>query len=205
MHSEEHKTHYRHKARKFLPFFKKNLLTRFKYWKLSLFVVLVFAAYYLFSIPSVDGFVKSLGDFSYIGAFIGGLMFSFGFTTPFAIGFFVNLAPSNIYATALIGGAGALISDLLIFRIIRFSFQDEFDALKKEHLFKEFSELINHTIGKKIKSYLALAFAGFLIASPLPDEAGITILAGVTRIKEWQIGVISFVFNSIGILVFLLV
>ncbi len=195
---------YSAKAKKFSHFFKKNILTRFKYRKLSLFVLLLIAAYFIFSIPQVDLFVSSLGEFSYLGAFFGGLLFSFGFTTPFAIGFFLNLAPANIFTTAIIGGAGALISDLLIFRVIRFSFADEFNRLKRENLFKEFSSLINHTIGKKIKSYLALAFAGFLIASPLPDEAGITILAGVTKIKEWEIGVISFVFNTIGILILLM-
>src|SRR3989344_289257 len=79
----------------------------------------------------VQSIVISLGELSYLGIFIAGLFFSFGFTTPFAIGFFLTVGAENIFIAALIGGCGALISDILIFKLIRFSFMDEFKRLEK--------------------------------------------------------------------------
>jgi uncharacterized membrane protein YdjX (TVP38/TMEM64 family) len=47
------------------------------------------------------------------------------------------------------------------------------------------------------------AFAGILIASPLPDEAGVIMLAGLTKIKTWALAIISIILNTIGILIML--
>jgi len=46
-------------------------------------------------------------------------------------------------------------------------------------------------------------FAGLFIASPLPDEAGVIILAGPTKLSTKALSVISFILNSLGILVIL--
>lgn len=178
-------------------------LFNFKYPKLLGLVIAIVLAYYLFSNSAVGGFVGHLGNWSYFGVFIAGMLFSFGFTAPFAAGFFITLNPESIWIIGLIGGIGAMVSDLLIFKFIRFSFNDEFNRLKREGASREIENMVNKTVGNKIRIYMTYAFAGILIASPLPDEAGVIMLAGLTRIRAGVLAVVGFILNTIGILILL--
>jgi hypothetical protein len=178
---------------------------RFKYPKLTLLILISIIAYGMFSNPDVAGAVASLGNLSYLGVLIAGMFFSFGFITPIAVGFFVTAAPGNILLAAIIGGLGATLSDLLIFIFFRFSFKEEFARLSKTTAIKELSTLMDKELGHKIKVYFMYAFAGLIIASPLPDEAGVLMLSGLSKIKASRLAIISFIFNTLGILVMLLI
>lgn len=175
----------------------------FDYPKLFILVFCIALAYILFRQPVVYGFLSGLNSLSYLGIFIAGMMFSFGFTAPFAVGFFITLQPSNIYFAAILGGCGALISDLTIFRFIRFSFMEEFERLKKTKTVRSVEGMIERRLGLRLTNYLLYAFAGFAIASPLPDELGVIMLAGLSKIKQSVLAIISIILNSLGILVIL--
>jgi uncharacterized membrane protein YdjX (TVP38/TMEM64 family) len=170
-----------------------------------LLVLAIILAYILFRNPTIQDFISHLGTLNYLGIFIAGMLFAFGFTAPFSVGFFISLNPSNIWIAGIIGGLGALISDLIIFSTIKISFEDEFKRLRNSKIVVKLTRLIERNLTKKIKVYLMYAFAGILIASPLPDEAGITMLAGFTKIKVKALAVISYVLNTIGILVILFI
>ena len=176
---------------------------KFHYPKLALFCLALVVAYLLFSRTAISATVSQLGTLSYFGIFLGGIMFAYGFTAPFAVGFFITANPQNIWLAGIIGGIGAMLSDLFIFGFVKLSFKDEFDKLKNTGLAKELNFLTTAAFGEKIKSYLTYVLAGFLIASPLPDEAGITLLAGLTKIKPANLAVISFLLNTAGIIVLL--
>lgn len=178
-------------------------LSDFNYPKLAILVLMIILAYKIFSNPAVQAWASQLGGLGYLGMFIAGIMFSFGFTSPFAAGFFITLNPENIWLAGVIGGAGALVGDMTIFSIIRFTFMDEFRRLEKTMVIKEARDLIEKTLGHKIRVYLLYALAGIFIASPLPDEAGVTMLAGLTHIKARVLATISFALNTVGILVLL--
>lgn len=178
-------------------------LFKFRYPKTIGMIIAVILAYIIFSNPAVEEFISGLGNLGYIGVFIGGLFFTFGFTTPFAVGFFITLDPANIWLAGILGGMGALIGDLLIFQFIRMSFMDEFGRLKKTKLIKSTEKLANGFLNHHLKTYLVYAFAGIIIASPLPDEIGVAMLAGFTKLKAWKLALISFVMNALGILVLL--
>jgi len=92
---------------------------------------------------------------------------------------------------------------LHIFSFIRVSFEDEFNKLRKTKLIRSIGKVIEKSLGKKLKAYLMYIFAGFIIASPLPDEIGVIMLAGLTRINARILAVLSFILNTIGILVLL--
>ena len=192
-----------------LTFLNKNRkmkrLFKFKYPKLTLLVLFSVAACYIFSSPTVKIFIESLNSFSYLGCFIAGIFFTFGFSTPFSIGFFAVANPDDIYLAAIIGGFGALIADLLIFKIIRFTFMDEFRRLKKTKPIKGINHILSTRLLLKIKRYLLYAFAGIIIASPLPDELGVSMLAGLTKIRIHTLAIISFIMNSLGILIILII
>jgi len=182
-----------------------RLIFHFPYRKLLVLAILAIIAYIIFRNPEVQVFVSSLGKLEYMGIFIAGMLFTFGFTTPFAVGFFVILNPVNPFLVAIIGGVGALFGDLLIFSIIRFSFIDEFKRLEKTRIIKGIRKEIKLHFSHKARLYLLYTLAGLIIASPLPDEAGVIMLAGLTNIKIKVMVLISFVFNSLGILIICLI
>ncbi|MBS3075563.1 hypothetical protein J4429_03830 [Candidatus Pacearchaeota archaeon] len=192
--------------------FEKNLAHRlfkfmhhFHYPKITLLIILIISAYYIFKNPSINAFVTGLNSWSYIGIFIAGMLFSFGFTTPFAIGFFIVLNPENIFLFGALAGFGALISDFFMFKFIRFSFTDEFERLEHTKLIKKISNSIEKNLGHKISVYLLYIFVGIIIASPLPDEVGVMMIAGVTKIKPIIFALISLICNTIGITLLLLI
>jgi len=180
-------------------------LFKFKYPKLLLLILLSVLAYHIFSNDAVQNYVANLDGLGYLGIFVAGMCFSFGFSTPFAIGFFVISQPDNILLAALIGGAGALVSDLFIFKLIRFSFMDEFKRLEKTDAIRTINKPLNSRWIHRIKIYLLYIFAGIVIASPLPDELGVSMLAGLSKIKTHVLAIISFIMNSFGIFLMLLI
>jgi len=166
---------------------------------------MIFLAYVAFKDPSITNYLSKLGlSAGYILIFIAGMLFSFGFTAPFAVGFFIVLQPQNLYLAVLLGGLGALTSDLLIFNLIKVSFMDEFEQLKKEKTMKRLNNLANKTLENHIRLYLLYFIAGFAIASPLPDEFGVMMIAGLTKIKQSIFSIISFTLNSLGIFLIIL-
>ncbi|MEM0465724.1 MAG: hypothetical protein QXW97_03430 [Candidatus Pacearchaeota archaeon] len=181
----------------------KKFIFKFKYPKILILGIIIIIAYYIFRIEAVSNYLSNLGNWGYIGIFIGGLLFSFGFTSPFSVGLFLLINPSNIWIAGIIGGFGALISDMLIYKLIKISFMDEFKRLKKTKAVRDIEKLIQQSFGKKIKVYLLYSLAGLLIASPLPDELGIIMIAGITKINFKNLAIISFLLNTIGILIIL--
>ncbi|MEM2956544.1 MAG: hypothetical protein QW041_03160 [Candidatus Pacearchaeota archaeon] len=167
----------------------------FKYPKLSGFVLAVIIAYVMFSNPNVSKFIANLGELGYLGAFIAGIFYTFGFSSPFSAGFFIDLNPSNVVLAGILGGLGAFSGDMFIFRFAKKYFREEFEMLGKNKIIK--------SIGKRMSNFVLYIFAAILIASPLPDEAGITMLAGISKIKFYLIASMSIIFNTLGIFILL--
>ncbi len=178
---------------------------KIKYPKLFLLLLIIIFSYWFFSKQEVSNFIKSLGSLGYFSVFISGMLFSFGFTAPIATGFFLVIGKQNIILSALIGGIGAMISDLLIFRFIKTSFKEEFQKLGKEKFNLKIKKVSEKIISKQIKIYLTYIFAGIILASPLPDEIGVTLLSGITEIKEKILLILGFLLNTLGIFIILLV
>jgi len=176
-----------------------------KYPKLALFVILIVITYFVFKIPSVSQFVSNLSfdSLGYFGIFIAGVLFSLGFTAPFAVGFFLILNPSNLWLAAIVGGLGSLVSDLSIFEFDKLSFADEFKKINKSKLSKKLNLLIKNLLGKKASIYFTYFIACIFIASPLPDELGVTMIEGLTKINVKIFILISFILHVLGMLIIL--
>lgn len=174
---------------------------RYKYPKLTALASVIILAYIVFKqVDVVGNLFSGMGGLNSLGVFISGMLYSFGLTSPFSTGFFLTLHTNHIIATGIIGGIGAMISGLCVFKFIRFSFKGELMLLKEEKLFKKIRELTDKIIPRKIKRFLVIILGLILIASPLPDETGLMILAGATNIKSRFMAVISFILNTIGII-----
>lgn len=191
---KEHSPSAVHKAKK---------LFAFKYPKFFFLVLSILLAYYVFSRPEISALLSGLDKGSYLGIFIAGIFFAFGFSAPFATGFLIVAQPENLFFAAILGGFGALVSDMFIFKSIKFSFMDEFGKIKKTKLANKIREIAFKKKHILIKHYFLYVLAGILIATPLPDEFGVSMLAGLTTINEKKLAIISFLLNSLGIFLIL--
>ena len=182
-----------------------KLLRKIKHPKLTTFAVVIVIAYIIFSGETVKNFFGQLGFSSYFGALMAGSLYAFGFTSPIATGIFLTMNPPNIFLAAFLGGIGALLVDILIYKFTSLSFKDEFEDLRKTNAIKSTKRIIKKKFGRKILKYLNYLLAVLIIGSPLPDEAGITILAGFSKIKLTELIIISYLCNTAGIFVILLI
>ena len=125
---------------------KRTKLFTNKYPKIILFILVTILSIYLFNNELFSEFVSTLDQFVFLGEFIGGILFAFGLTAPIAVAIFLKFNPQNIFISALIGGAGVVVADLLIFKFIKVSFEDEFEKLKKERPFLFMKKQINTSL-----------------------------------------------------------
>lgn len=131
------------------------------------------------------------------GSFVAGMFFTSVFTAAPATVVLTEIAQINsVIWVALFGGAGALIGDLIIFRFIKNRLSEDILYLLK----KSKSERLISIFRLRIFRW-SMAFLGALvIASPLPDELGLAML-GFSKMKISLFIPISFLLNSLGILV----
>jgi len=166
-----------------------------RYKNTTLLLVSLSLFFFLSSTHWLDSSISSLGTSGYIGAFIVGMLFVSIFTVaPAAVVLFHLADTLHPLEIAVIAGAGAMLSDYIIFRKLRGGLFDELAPL--------FNRLTTHKVTKLFYTpYFAwlLPFIGALIiASPGPDEIGIGLM-GVSKIKPWQFLLITFALNSTGI------
>lgn len=183
----------------------QRILSKIQYPKIILLILSIGLSYALFRADFFLIVANTLNSYGYFSMFLAGFLFAYGFTAPFAVGFFASLAPEiNIGLGALLSGVGAFFGDILIFQFIRTSFQDEFDKLKLSKIFMWLREKFDKHFKEEAKKYTLWVIAGFLIASPLPDEFGVSLLSGFTKINEKIFAIISYSLNTLGIFLILL-
>lgn len=175
---------------------------KIRYPKFILLILTFILAYFIFKESKFLPFHNFLISLNYLGTFLAGIFFTYGFTAAPATALLLILAKEqNIFLASIIAGFGALIGDLIIFKIIRSSFKDEIKKLSKEKIVVKFNRIIPDIV----KKYFIPVTAGFIIASPLPDEIGISLLATSRIISTKRFSLISYLLNTIGILIILII
>jgi len=147
-------------------------------------------------------FNESLISLGYIGTFLAGMLYAYGFTsTPATVILLILAGEQNIFLAGLIGGTGALLSDLIIYLFVRNMFADEIERLQSRSIFFRQGSNKQKNAAKK---YLLLAAGGFLVASPLPAEIGVTLIASVKDLSVRKFLVIAYLLHTTGIFAILL-
>jgi len=158
-------------------------------------IVSLFFSYAILTSQYVHNLVLNLGDFGYLGSFIVGMLFTYALTTiPATVGLFLLGENLNPILIALIGAGGAVLSDYIIYRFVKDSFLKEIES---------FSPRVKNMIRKLRKSPILKSFipliAGFIIASPLPDELA-AALFGIMKFQPKRFLAYAYFFNFLGIL-----
>lgn len=171
-------------------------LKRWKYKNLSFFLISLLFAFFIFRNEAVHGHLQHLGNLGYIGAFLSGILFVSTFTVSSSIIILLILAETlSPIEIGIVAGAGAVVGDIVIFRFVKNDLAREMKQLyhvfdRKHHLKKVF-----HT---KYFSWTLPVVGALLIASPLPDELGVSLM-GLSKLHTSQFLIVSFLLNSLGI------
>ncbi len=175
---------------------------KYKNWKyknttllvISFIVLLIFA-----DMPVVKNTINSISSLGNLGVFFTGIFFVSIFTVAPATVILFSLAQKFSPASvALFAGLGAVVGDYLIFRFL------------KDRVFSELQPLFKGLGGSYLKKFFHTPYFAWIlpilgaaiIASPLPDEIGISMM-GLSKVKNWQFALISWVLNTAGIFIIL--
>lgn len=174
--------------------------SKYRQWPYSntgILLVSLLIIYFFADSPSVQSFISSMGSIGYFGAFLAGIFFVSTFTVaPASVILFDIARTFDPFFVAILAGSGAVIGDYIIFRFL------------KDKIFEELSPVFDKLGGSLLKNlfmtpyfaWLIPIFGALVIASPMPDEVGISLM-GISKVKGWQFLLVTFALNSIGIFV----
>jgi uncharacterized membrane protein YdjX (TVP38/TMEM64 family) len=165
---------------------------------IAIIVLSVLVAVLLVRTNVLADFLVSIRGLGIIGAFVAGMFFTSIFTTAPAIVALGEISfLQGIFSTALFGAAGSVVGDLIIFRFVRDRFSGHIaEIMTHRSIWRRFHLLFK----RRFFRWITFLVGGLILASPLPDELGITVL-GFSKMRVKYFALLSFVFNFFGILV----
>jgi hypothetical protein len=144
---------------------------------------------------AIDFAVEAFRDYYIIASFVAGIFFTSAFTlAPSSIAL-VHIAESApLPGIAFWGGLGAMCGDLILFLFIRDRFADDLMKAMRPSTIKHIMRSFHFGFLK----WLSPIIGALIIASPLPDEFGITLL-GMSKVRLAVLLPVAFVMNMLGI------
>lgn len=163
---------------------------------LSLVFISIILAIIIAKTGTVREFLTATSEFEFLGAFIAGLFFTSAFTTAPAIVILGELAQTiDPWKVAAMGGMGALLADLFIFRFVKdHAAEDMAHLVKKYRLYR-----VRGVFKSRLVRWFVPFLGALIIASPLPDELGIALM-GFAKFPVRIFMLLSFIMNFTGIL-----
>lgn len=167
-----------------------------KYKNLTVLVISIGVAFFLSRLESFHTFLLNLGNFGYVGAFAAGILFVSTFTVATGAVMLLVLAERlSPLEIGIVAGLGAVVGDVTIFRFIKDTLTQElqsiYDHIDGDHHFTK-------VLHSKYFSWTLPVIGAIIIASPFPDEIGVSLM-GIAKMKTYQFLLVSFVLNAIGI------
>lgn len=167
-----------------------------KYKNITLFALSLIFAFGISRYEPLHALLLNLGDLGYIGAFIAGLLYVSTFTVGIGAVILLILAEKlSLIELVIIGGLGGVLGDLTIFHIFRDNLSEEISSVynhidSKHHFIK--------LLHSKYFSWTMPVLGAIIIASPLPDEFGISLIS-ISKMKTYQFMLITLVLDILGV------
>jgi uncharacterized membrane protein YdjX (TVP38/TMEM64 family) len=173
-------------------------MTTWESWKYKNLTILFTSLIFAFLLTQLEIFhqlLLSLGTWGYVGAFFAGMLFVLSFTAATgAVILFILAEKLTPWEIGLIAGLGAMVGDLTIFRFVKDDLINEL-----EPLYKRFGgNHVNHVLHTRYFHWTLPLIGALIIASPLPDEIGVSLM-GISKMKTYKFIFVSFLLNAIGI------
>jgi len=172
---------------------EKFIKYEWRRYNIFLFILVLLLTIEAILTGSLEKFLFNLGKYGYFGAILAGFFYTYGVTTAFSVATFFILAKIlNPWILAFLGALGSILSEYIIYDFVRI----EAEKVIKYHKFKG---LKLPKIKSKFLYKISPLIAGFIIASPLPDELA-AVLLGAEKYNGKKFIILAFIFNFIGIL-----
>lgn len=149
----------------------------------------------LSQMPFFSLIIKKIEEFGYLGAVLAGFLFTSTFTAATGGLLLINFA--NIldpFWLIFCGVAGALSADLLVFLFVKDKAADDITPVYEHFLAKNHLKKLIHT---KYFSWTLPVVGALIMASPFPDELGISLM-GLSDIKIWEFLLVSSLCHGVG-------
>jgi uncharacterized membrane protein YdjX (TVP38/TMEM64 family) len=151
-------------------------------------------AFVIAELDLISNILSISEDVRIAGSFMGGLFFTSILTTAPAIVFLGKIGlVEHAPVVALIGAAGAVCGDLLIFSLFKNHVANDLDGISKR------IKLKTGFLRNGLFRWFGVLAGALIIASPFPDELGVAMM-GLSKIKLKVFIPVSFIFNFLGIL-----
>lgn len=172
-------------------------LYEYKHTTMAVLLVVVFVL--ALDTALIQGLLLAIREAGWLGIFVTGILFVSFFTAGPATLILINIAGDyNPILLALTAGLGTLVGDWIILKFFEEKVSYELVPLAKKY---GVMPMIKQMRRRRFRP-IALFVGMLIIASPLPDEAGLGLL-GLTKTPMRVILPLVFILNSAGI--FLLV
>jgi uncharacterized membrane protein YdjX (TVP38/TMEM64 family) len=157
-------------------------------------------AFVLSRMPFFDVIVREVEKLGYLGAVFSGFLFTSTFTVATGALLLVNFAKIlDPFWLILCSVSGALLGDMIIFLFVKDKVSEDITPVYEHFLTKNHLHKIVHT---KYFSWTLPVVGALIIASPFPDELGISLM-GLSSISLQKFLLMAFLSHSLGM--FLLV
>lgn len=162
--------------------------------RLFLFLISLAAGILILRSPVVHDAIIHMGNFGVIGAFIAGIFFVMAFTVIPSAAVLLTLSETmNPFVLSLIAGAGGVCGDYMLMRYLR---TETDELLRQVHQGDHFS--IERILKSRLLHWLGPLIGALIIASPFPDELGITLL-GITKLETKKFLLLTFILDTLGV------
>ncbi len=176
-----------------------NILGTYKRWRFKntfLLIIILFLVFHFTGTEAGKNLIHIFSKLGYFGSFVAGIFFVSTFTVaPASIVIFKFAQIYNPILVAITAGLGGVVGDYLIFRFLKDNIFHEIRPV----FMKLGGSYIVRLLGTPYFGWLAPVLGAIIIASPFPDEIGVGLM-GISKLKNWQFLIITFLLNSLGIL-----
>ena len=155
-------------------------------------------AFILSRMPFFATFVKEVEKFGYLGAVFSGFLFTSTFTVATGALLLANFAKIlDPFWLILCSVSGALIGDMIIFLFVKDKVSEDITPVYEHFIAKNHLKKIIHT---KYFSWTLPVIGALIIASPFPDELGISLM-GLSSISFQKFLMMAFFSHSLGMFI----
>lgn len=148
-------------------------------------------------LPFFNHIIQLVGQLGFIGAFFSGMLFASTFTV--ATGGLLLIRLSNTLNPLVLifsGACGAVFADLLIFHFVKDKVSSEVTPIYEKFIARHHLKKILHT---RYFSWTLPVLGAIIIASPLPDELGVSLL-GISAMTATKFAAVSFLSHTLGMI-----
>jgi hypothetical protein len=169
----------------------------YRYKNLTLLGISLVVAYFLLQNDFFHSILLHLGGWGYLGAFFAGMLFVSTFTVSIGTVILFILSDNHLspIEIAIFAATGSVVSDFVIFQAIKS--RDFIDEIRNVFNFLG-GERLHHLLKTKYFSWTLPVVGAIIIASPLPDEVGVSLM-GISNMRPSRFLLLSFALNFTGI------